>query len=122
MGQRRPIGALEQEVLAVLAASGQALSPAEVRAALGGDLAYTTVLTALVRLHEKESITRQRLGRGYSYRWADSATVTARRMRRLLDEDADRSAALARFVADLGRDDEDLLATLLGDTHPAEER
>jgi predicted transcriptional regulator len=101
-------------VLAVLAASERALTPGEVQAALAQDLAYTTVMTALTRLHAKGVVTRERAGRGYAYRWsADTATFTARRMRTLLDRDADREAVLARFVAELDQEDGALLAELL---------
>src|SRR4051794_41404934 len=64
-GRRR--GALEQEVLACLGAAGRPLTVAEVQADLGGKLAYTTVLTALSRLHAKGALTRQPAGRGYAY-------------------------------------------------------
>lgn len=111
---RRPAGELEQEVLGVLAAGAAPMTPAEVLAGLGGDLAYTTVLTALTRLYDKGAVTRERAGRGYAYSWAaDNSTLTARRMRRLLDHGADRETVLARFVAELGRDDGRLLARLL---------
>lgn len=112
--RRRGAGVLEQEVMAVLAANDTALTPAEVRDALGGDLAYTTVMTALVRLYDKGAVSRERARRGYAYRMmADTATLTARQMHRLLNRDADRPAALARFVAELGPDDERLLNELL---------
>jgi predicted transcriptional regulator len=71
-------------------------------------------MTALVRLCDKGAVSRERVRRGYAYRMiADTATLTARQMRRLLDRDADRPAALARFVAELGPDDERLLNDLL---------
>lgn len=112
---RRPAGALEQDVLAVLATADAAMTPAEVQAVLDGDLAYTTVMTALTRLHEKGAVSRERSGRGYAYRWAaDTTTLTARRMRRLLDRDTDREGVLARFVAELGPDDGRLLGDVLG--------
>jgi predicted transcriptional regulator len=114
-GRRR--GALEQEVLACLAAAGQPLTVAEVQRELGGDLAYTTVLTALSRLHAKGALTREPAGRGYAYALpADpEAAVTARRMSRLLDSRADRAGVLTRFVADLTPDDERLLTELLAE-------
>jgi predicted transcriptional regulator len=119
--RRRGAGVLEQEVMAVLAAaSDTALTPAEVRDALGGDLAYTTVMTALVRLYDKGAVSRERARRGYAYRMmADTATLTARQMHRLLNRDADRPAALARFVAELGPDDERLLNELLSGQDPS---
>src|SRR4051812_12069784 len=112
-GRRR--GGLEQEVLACLAAAGRPLSVAEVLAELGGDLAYTTVLTALSRLHAKGALTREPFGRGYAYALpADpGSAVTARRMSRLLDSREDRAGVLARFVADLSPEDERLLTELL---------
>jgi predicted transcriptional regulator len=54
----RPNGSLEREVIACLAAVGDALTPAEVRAGLGGELAYATVVTTLSRLHDKGALTR----------------------------------------------------------------
>lgn len=111
---RRPAGGLEQDVLAVLATSRSAMTPGAVQTALDDDLAYTTVLTALTRLHEKGAVTRERTGRGYSYTWAaDASTLTARQMRRLLDHGNDRDSVLARFVAELGPEDGRLLAQLL---------
>ena len=115
-GRRR--GALEQEVLGCLAAAGRPLTVAEVQADLGGDLAYTTVLTALSRLHAKGALTRRSAGRGYAYAVpADptviGASVTARRMSRLLESGEDRAGVLARFVADLSPADERLLSELL---------
>jgi predicted transcriptional regulator len=118
-GSRRR-GALEQEVLASLAAAARPLTVAEVQAELGGELAYTTVLTALSRLHAKGALTREPAGRAFAYSLpADpttmGASVTARRMSRLLDSRQDRAGVLARFVADLSPEDEQLLAELLTD-------
>ena len=114
MVSRRPSGGLEQAVLAVLATAASALTPAEVQQQLDGGLAYTTVMTALARLHEKGVVTRQRQGRAYAYRWeADQATLTARQMKRLLEREGNRSAVLAKFAAELGPEDGRLLAGLL---------
>jgi predicted transcriptional regulator len=116
--ERRDRGALESEVLAALSAAGRAMTPREVQATLGGSLAYTTVMTTLARLHEKGALSRGRDGRAFSYRLAGdpeavAAALTARRMRKILDAGGDRTVALTRFVADLGHDDEMLLAQIL---------
>lgn len=116
----RPRGALEREVLACLAAAGRPLTAGEVLAELGGGLAYTTVMTTLTRLHGKGALTREPSGRAYAYALAGSleaipASLTAGRMRRLLDAGEDRAGVLARFVADLDPDDERLLTELLDD-------
>lgn len=116
-GERRRRGALEQQVLACLATANQAMSPADVQAALGGDLAYTTVMTTLTRMHAKHALNRELDGRAYRYSLADDANgavanVTAHQMLRLL-EGSDRERVLSRFVADLDPTDEELLARLL---------
>src|SRR5919206_2312482 len=122
-GRRR--GGLEQEVLACLGAAGRPLTVAEVLTELGGELAYTTVLTALSRLHAKGALTREPAGRGYAYALpadpaAMGASVTARRMSRLLNSGEDRAGVLARFIADLSPADEQLLAELLAHGQPVE--
>jgi len=106
-------GGLEREVLAVLVAAGEALTPAQVRAALGGEQAYTTVMTVLSRLHDKGLVSREKSGRAYAYTAVAPVEFIARKMRRLLDAREDRAAVLTRFVDSLSDDDERLLRALL---------
>src|SRR3954447_2550307 len=115
---RRERGDLENEVLAALAAAGRPLTPGEGLAALERDLAYTTVMTTLSRLHTKDAVTRERSGRAYAYAPADTATAAARRMRRLLDGDADRAVVLARFLDELDPGDVPVLQRLLAEADP----
>ncbi len=111
---RRPRGTLEQEIVAALATARGPMTPAQVRDQLGGDLAYTTVMTVLARLTEKGLVTRERVGRAYAYSAIrDEAEVTARQMQRLLDAGDDRAAVLSRFVGVLSAEDERLLTDLL---------
>jgi predicted transcriptional regulator len=112
---RRSRGSLEREIREVLAANSQPMTPARVRDALGGALAYTTVLTVLSRLFDKGEIGRQPAGRGYAYSALyDAAELAARRMSRMLDDaDTDRAAVLTRFVGSLPPTDEHLLRRLL---------
>ena len=113
---RRAAGELEAAVLAVLQAAGSALSPGEVRNRLGGDLAYTTVVTILSRLHAKGVLERRKAGRAFRYApVADEPGLAARRMTRVLDAEPDREAVLARFVSGLSDADEDLLRRMLGE-------
>jgi predicted transcriptional regulator len=117
----RPRGALEREVLACLAAAARPLSPAQVRAELGEQLAYTTVMTTLSRLHAKGAVTRRPAGRGFSYQLSGGpagaqASMTAHRMHQLLETGSDRAGVLSRFVADLSPEDEQLLLGLLADS------
>lgn len=117
---RRPSGGLESEVLASLWAAGRPLTPAEVKDELGGDLAYTTVMTALARLHEKGEVTREKAGRAFAYTpIRDEAETAAVRMRELLGSGADREAVLARFVGSLSAEEEKVLTELLREA-PAE--
>jgi predicted transcriptional regulator len=82
---------------------------------LGGDLAYTTVITILTRLLDKGAVTRERAGRSFVWSAAsDEAGLAARKMRKVLDAESDRGAVLASFVSGLGPDDERLLRELLG--------
>ncbi|MFL5869665.1 MAG: BlaI/MecI/CopY family transcriptional regulator [Solirubrobacterales bacterium] len=112
--KRRPSGALESEVLATLWAADGPLTPAVVQRELGGELAYTTVLTALVRLYDKGVISRERAGRGFAYRPVlDRPGIAAAEMRRLLDSGDDREAVLASFVGSLSDDEERALLELL---------
>ena len=119
-GQRRPAGALEAEVLAVLRDAGAPLTPGEVREQLParqqGGLSYSTVVTILSRLHAKGVLERHRAGRAYLYApVADQPGLAARRMARVLDGEADREAVLARFVSSLSDSDEELLRRMLID-------
>jgi predicted transcriptional regulator len=115
---RRPPGSLESEVMAILWAGSHAMSPADVQAAIGGNLAYNTVQTILTRLYEKKLLQRQRAGRGHAY-WPveDAATATAARMRAALADRADHRAVLQQFAATLDDADADLLRQVLAETH-----
>lgn len=113
---RRPGGALEVEVLALLQTSRQAQTPGEVLRQLGDGLSYSTVVTVLSRMFDKGLLTRSKQGRAYAYApVADAQGLTARRMRQVLESDPDREAVLSRFVEDLPARDERLLRQLLGD-------
>lgn len=112
--QRRPSGSLEADVLAALWAASTSLTPREVQGQLGGTLAYTTVMTALARLHDKGAVARERVGRAYAYTPVlDQSGIAAARMRRLLEAGADRHSVLAQFVGALSSQDERMLEELL---------
>ncbi|AYN42769.1 BlaI/MecI/CopY family transcriptional regulator [Streptomyces dangxiongensis] len=112
--ERRPAGELEAAVMAALWAAGTPLTPGRVQQELAAELARTTVTTILSRLHEKGAVDRRQQGRGYAYYPVhDAAGLTARRMHGELDRDTDRETVLARFVAQLSPDDEQVLRRLL---------
>lgn len=118
---RRAPGQLEHDVYSAVAAAGSdGATVAEVIAAVDPQLAYTTVVTTLVRLTDRGVLSRHRSGRSSVYAVVgDSRTVvatsTARRMHRLLAATPDRPGALAQFVAGLSADDEVRLSRLLAE-------
>ncbi len=112
--QRRGYGDLAQAILNLVGQAGAPVTPAQVRDALGRELAYTTVMTVMARLYDRGLLARKRSGRAFAYTVVgDPAQVTARRMHRILDVDADRAGVLARFVDGLTGEDEHLLRALL---------
>ncbi|MFD8806156.1 BlaI/MecI/CopY family transcriptional regulator [Streptomyces sp. NPDC059597] len=117
--RRRGQGELEGLVLSALREAPAPASVGWVQERLGGDLAYTTVITILTRLLAKGAVTRERAGR--SFVWtpvSDQAGLAAHRMRKVLDGESDREAVLSRFVTSLEPDDERVLRQLLGRLGP----
>ncbi|MEU5954322.1 BlaI/MecI/CopY family transcriptional regulator [Streptomyces sp. NPDC047525] len=113
--RRRAQGELEAQVLAVLHGAAGPVNAAWVQERIGGDLAYTTVMTILTRLLAKSAVTRERVGRSFAWSSAaGGAGLAALRMRKVLDGERDRGAVLASFVTTLSADDERMLRGLLG--------
>ena len=106
------LGPLEAEVMEVAWASDDALTVRDVLDRLNKgrrpSLAYTTVMTVMSRLAEKEILRRTRIGRGYVYESvvADAAAIAVRNLVRDFGD-----AAVAGFV-DEARGDPKLLARL----------
>lgn len=83
VSSRRPMGSLEDTVMRHLWTRDEPATTSEVQAAVGDGLAYTTVMTILVRLWEKGQVERERVGRAYAYRPVHTeADHEARRPRR----------------------------------------
>lgn len=61
------LGKLEQKTMDIIWESKGSLKPAEVKEKLGGNLAYTTVMTVLKRLCDKKLLTRYKSGNHYCY-------------------------------------------------------
>jgi predicted transcriptional regulator len=113
---RLGMGALEAAVMDVLWDRGGWLNPGEVHAVLAEDrpLAYTTVMTILVRLWQKGRLERERDGRAFVYRPLRSREEhAASRMGELLVGAGDRPAALAHFLLALPPSDRAQLRRLL---------
>lgn len=113
--EEKTLGPLEVRVLGLLKAD-RTLSVQDVQAALadeGQELAYTTVMTVLVRLHEKGVVAREREGRRYLYRAGTRAPGVSRglvaSLKRALFPDDPRAPLLA-LLDDESLSDADLLA------------
>lgn len=108
------LGPLEMRVLGLLDGEGSAVQ--DVQAALardGHDLAYTTVMTVLTRLHDKGLVQRTKDGRRYLYRLgrrtpAVTSGIVARVQRALFP--GDRARPLLALLDDESLSDDDLRA------------
>lgn len=106
------LGPLEAGVMAILWDATQPLAVREVLVAVNAgrtaELAYTTVMTVLARLADKQILTRERHGKGFRYQAAvgDTAGIAVRGVVRDFGE-----AAVAGFV-DEARADPKLLRRL----------
>ncbi len=111
---KRPDGALEHDILAVLWAADRPLLPAEVKDGLAAPLAYTSVATVLGRLHFKGLVTRTEVGRAFAYTASfDEVQLAARRMDDVLARVTDREAVLAGFVSGLSAKEAKSLRSIL---------
>ncbi len=112
---RREAGELADEILAALWAAGGPATVGEIHAALGDPaMGYKTVLTVLIRLHDKGLVERVRAGRAHTYTPVLApADLAAERMSAVLAGREDQSAVLQRFLARLGPAESATLRELL---------
>jgi predicted transcriptional regulator len=97
--EAKVLGPLEADVMRVVWAAKEPVTVREVLERLNdgraSDLAYTTVMTVMARLAEKQILRRRLDGRGYCYEAAvpDAAAIAVREVMRDFGE-----AAMAQFV------------------------
>jgi predicted transcriptional regulator len=108
-------GELERAIMAVLWEHPGGATARDVQDALAGrDPATTTVLTVLGRLERKGLVVREREGRAHRYRArASREEHIAALMHDALAGAPDRGAVLARFLGDIGPDEQAVLRDLL---------
>ncbi|HEX9549399.1 MAG TPA: BlaI/MecI/CopY family transcriptional regulator [Acidimicrobiales bacterium] len=112
------MGELEAAVMGVLWELGGWCTPGEVHDVLAAErpLAYTTVMTILVRLWKKGRVRRQRDGRAFAYRPVFSREEeVAARMNEVLAKAGDRPQALSFFLESLAPHDRAQLRRMLKD-------
>ena len=111
---RRAMGELETELLRAVWRSRHGLTPAEALQALDGSVAYTTVLTVLTRLFQKELLVRTREGKAHRYEAAvGEADFVAGKMRAALNSASDHGLAMSHFVGCLSADEKTVLSEVL---------
>lgn len=115
MASEVTIGPLERRAMEILWSDEERYLPVrEVAARLDAGLAYTTVMTLLVRLHAKGLLERRQEGRGYRYRPRVSRSAfAAGAMDRALRQSDDPSGALLHFVGQLTPDEQAALRRML---------
>jgi predicted transcriptional regulator len=106
MAGRLRMGQLEARVMESLWEGGGWMTPGEVHEVISKDhpVGYTTVMTVLTRLWQKEQVQRERDGRAYAYLPVLSREEhAATEMQKVLTAAGDSSGALGHFVAALGK-------------------
>ena len=61
------LGSLQTKIMNILWEAKQPLKPAEVLEKLGGDHAYTTIMTILKRLSDQKVLSRKIFGKAFLY-------------------------------------------------------
>jgi predicted transcriptional regulator len=111
MGATHALGPLEMKVLGLLGAEPVPVSTIRDRLAGSGiELAYTTVMTVLVRLHGKGLVHRTREGNRYLYSTTQRASrvsegIVARASKALFERDRARPILALLDDGDLSRDE-----------------
>lgn len=112
---RRPIGGLEAAVMHVLWSSDAPCSTRDVLEEIDSDLAYTTVMTVLNRLHGKGRVVREISGRTFLYSPVmTEAEAAAAAMLEALNGATDASTVLQHFAAGLRNPEAAVLRQALG--------
>ncbi|MGZ3768992.1 MAG: BlaI/MecI/CopY family transcriptional regulator [Bdellovibrio sp.] len=102
------VGPLELEVLGLLNALGEQ-SVSDIQSGLkksGHDLAYTTVMTVLVRLYNKNLVSRKKEGRLFLYSATKRKESTANKIFEKVKNSLFRSERLAPIMSLLESEDE----------------
>ncbi|VXB44438.1 Transcriptional regulator BlaI [Citricoccus sp. K5] len=108
------LGDLERSVMDLLWDRPGAHTANDVRDALAGDLAVTTVLTVLSRLEKKGLVHRDGGRRPHRYAAASSREDhTVGLLNEVLGSVPDREAVLARFIGEIGPDEAAAVRRLL---------
>lgn len=112
----RRLGELEATVMGVLWSAVEPMTVRQVLKSLDRDPepAYTTIMTVLDNLHGKGMVTRERAGRAWAYRPAQSREEhDAEAMASVLDAATDRGATLLSFIGRISPEEQARLRDLM---------
>lgn len=112
----RQFGELEAAVMDQLWSWSRPTAVREVFDQLSGgrELAYTTIMTVMDRLHSKGLLRRELVSRAYLYEpLVTREQYTANMMAQALSGSEDRAAALLHFVAEMSSDERSALRIAL---------
>lgn len=114
---RGRLGPREGAVMAVLWEQPKVfLTVREVSQRLNAELAYTTVMTLLSRLHAKGHLERHRVGRAWAFRpFLSRGEHAAAQMTAALQDTEDHADALLHFVEHLAPEDQQALLRRLSE-------
>lgn len=118
--QMKGLGDLEAQVMDVLWGTDAPLSVRHVLDLLPQERhrAYTTVLTVLDNLHRKDFVVRERVGRAWNYRPAQSRDEhVAGLLDDALGTSKDRAATLLHFIEQLPPEDSAALRAMFNRSH-----
>lgn len=120
----RNLGPLESAVMSLLWDADGPLTARQVLDNLRDrGLAYTTVATVLEKLHRKQWLDREQLGRVWFYRpRVQSSEHAASLMREALAASNSPRTTFLKFVDEISDEEAALLRELLDDATPPEER
>ena len=106
---------LARKIMSVFWSSDGNLTPREVGQQLGTKLAYTTIMTVVVRLWRKGLLDRQRRGNAFEYRAiVDRNEAVAANMIDFVSRSDAPQAVLARFTDQLSERDRAALRRMIG--------
>lgn len=116
----RDLGPLESAVMKLLWAADGPLSVRQVVERLHErELAYTTVATVLDKLHRKEWVQRDRIGRVWYYLpTVEPSEHAAHLMREALADSTSPRATFLKFVDEISADEAEMLREMLTERPP----
>ncbi|WP_081347673.1 BlaI/MecI/CopY family transcriptional regulator [Mycobacteroides chelonae] len=108
------LGERESTIMEVLWSAAEPVTVRDVLDRLERPLAYTTVMTVLDNLHNKGHVTREKVGRAFRYRAAQTREAAAAQMvREVLAASGDAEGVLLHFAGSASPEEFTVLRRIL---------